>query len=77
MTFGLPVVSYVPTTKTGVGYMMVFAPIDFFIFLLPIFYVKISLTALHGKIFYFHGLLTSRMEQGRTVVDLVCDIKEW
>jgi hypothetical protein len=31
MTSGLPVESYDPTTKTGVGKTMVFAPRDFFI----------------------------------------------
>jgi hypothetical protein len=32
IVFGLPDVSYDPTTKTGVGKTKVFAPIDFFIF---------------------------------------------
>lgn len=30
MTFGLPAASYVPTTRTGVGYTIVLAPNDFF-----------------------------------------------
>ena len=32
--FGLPALSYVPTTQTGVGYTIVLGPIDFFMILL-------------------------------------------